>query len=308
MSLANISLTNTFDEWRIRTNQLVAEVNDINSNASVKLVSNSAALSISIASNRKSNSYVDVRTSTNTSDTSSSNLATALSVNTVSNLVIALSASANISYNNLSNTVNSSYGIANLSYNAASFSYDIANASFDTANAAFASANNVSPQITPAFNQANTARDTANAAFVKANSAITSIPLRDDTVDTTRYIVFGQSTSGNLVYANVSTTLTYNPNTGTLSATVFNSTSDRNKKQNIRIITDAVEKTEKLNGVQFDWISSGLPSAGIIAQDLQEVMPELVGNDMSVTYSGIIGILVEAIKELNARIKVLENK
>jgi len=283
MALANVALTNTFDEWRIRTNQLVTEINDINSNASIKLVSNSAALSVSLGATRKSNVYVDLVISTRTSDVSSSNLASALSVNLVSNLAVS-------------------------AYKSTNASFDAANISFDTANAAFESANNVSPQITPAFVQANTARNQANAAYDKANSSITSIPLLLDVEDSSRYIVFGDSTTGNLLNANVSTTLTYNPNTGTLSATVFNSTSDRNKKQNIRIIADAVEKTEKLNGVQFDWVSSGQPSAGIVAQDLQEVMPELVASDMSVTYSGIIGILVEAIKELNARIKILENK
>jgi hypothetical protein len=290
MALANVALTNTFDEWRIRTNQLVTEINDINSNASIKLVSNSAALSVSLGATRKSNVYVDLVISTRTSDVSSSNLASALSVNLVSNLAV------------------SAYKSTNASFDAANISFDTANISFDTANAAFESANNVSPQITPAFVQANTARNQANAAYDKANSSITSIPLLLDVEDSSRYIVFGDSTTGNLLNANVSTTLTYNPNTGTLSATVFNSTSDRNKKQNIRIIADAVEKTEKLNGVQFDWVSSGQPSAGIVAQDLQEVMPELVASDMSVTYSGIIGILVEAIKELNARIKILENK
>lgn len=95
MPIANVALTNTFDEWRIRTNQLVTEVNDINSNTALRFVSNNSVLNITSAPLRKGNVYIDLTFSTNTSDTASNNIASARSVNTVSN--IATSAAINSS-------------------------------------------------------------------------------------------------------------------------------------------------------------------------------------------------------------------
>ena len=66
---------------------------------------------------------------------------------------------------------------------------------------------------------------------------------------------------------------------------------------------------KQLRGVKFDWKESGLPSYGVIAQELEEVLPELVhGNDpKTVNYNGIIGVLIEAIKELKAEVEELKN-
>lgn len=122
-----------------------------------------------------------------------------------------------------------------------------------------------------------------------------------------QYPTFTTTTSGTASSINVSSTkLTFNVATGTLSATVFNSTSDLNKKENITIITDALEKVSAINGVQFVWKDNKLPSAGVIAQDVEKVMPELVGDDKSVNYNGIIAILIEAIKELRSEIDELK--
>ena len=64
---------------------------------------------------------------------------------------------------------------------------------------------------------------------------------------------------------------------------------------------------EKLRGVKFNWKESGKPSIGVIAQELEEILPELVNGDenKTVNYSGIIGVLIEAIKELNKKIDSL---
>ena len=196
---------------------------------------------------------------------------------------------------------------ANVSFEQANTARVHANVSFEQANTARVHSNTAHASANAGLLQANTARDHANAAFAKAN--IGGISIVDvDSIDTSRYIIFGNGTTGTLANANVSTTLIYNPSTGTLSSTLFNSTSDINKKRDITIIDNPLEKVDQLNGVHFYWKDSGLPSAGLIAQDLIKVMPELVASDMSVTYSGVIGLLVEAIKELNDRIKKLENK
>jgi hypothetical protein len=103
------------------------------------------------------------------------------------------------------------------------------------------------------------------------------------------------------------------PSTGVMTAAGgFTVSSDRNKKDNIRLISNAEEIVQSLNGVKFDWKSNGLPSVGVIAQDVEAVLPELVQTDdegtKSVNYNGLIGVLIEAVKTLTERVAQLEAK
>jgi len=106
--------------------------------------------------------------------------------------------------------------------------------------------------------------------------------------------------------------LYFNPSTGTINATIFNSLSDANKKQNVASIQGAVSTVNKLNGVSFEWKDNSLPSYGVIAQDIEKVIPEIVSTDKdgakSVNYNGIIGFLINAIKEQQAQIDELKEK
>jgi hypothetical protein len=108
-----------------------------------------------------------------------------------------------------------------------------------------------------------------------------------------------------------SSALTFTATSGTLSATQFTSLSDATKKINIRPIENAIELTKQLNGVRFDWKHDNKPSIGVIAQEIEKVLPELVEeNDgvKSVSYGNIIGLLIEAIKEQQLRIEKLEER
>ena len=139
-----------------------------------------------------------------------------------------------------------------------------------------------------------------------------NISIIDDTsTNDIRYILFDDVTSGIVSTANVSSTkLQFNPSTGTLSATVFTSLSDRNLKYNINTITDAINKIKNLRGVSFNWKQTDKPSLGVIAQEIEKFFPELIcGNSVkSVNYDGIIGILIEALKEQQKEIDVLKEK
>jgi hypothetical protein len=97
---------------------------------------------------------------------------------------------------------------------------------------------------------------------------------------------------------------------GAVTATDFDSLSDINYKENITTVNDALFKVEQIRGVRFDWKESGLPSYGVIAQELEQVLPELVhGNDpKTVNYNGIVGVLIEAIKELKEEINTLKTR
>ena len=65
-----------------------------------------------------------------------------------------------------------------------------------------------------------------------------------------------------------------------------------------------------MRGVSFDWIDSGNSEIGVIAQEVEEVLPELVNtNDegiKSVKYGNIVAVLIEAIKEQQEQINELK--
>jgi trimeric autotransporter adhesin len=97
---------------------------------------------------------------------------------------------------------------------------------------------------------------------------------------------------------------------GSISVTDVNSTSDINLKNNINNLSNCLEKIEGINGVSFNWKSNNQKSMGVIAQNIEEVFPELVNinddNTKSVNYNGLIGVLVECIKELKNEINELK--
>ena len=95
---------------------------------------------------------------------------------------------------------------------------------------------------------------------------------------------------------------------GTITATDFNSTSDLNLKENIKTVENSLNTLTQLRGVSFDWKETGRSSYGVIAQELEEILPDLVKNGevKSVNYNGLIGVLIEAVKELSEELKELK--
>ncbi|MFD2023885.1 tail fiber domain-containing protein [Pseudocitrobacter faecalis] len=65
---------------------------------------------------------------------------------------------------------------------------------------------------------------------------------------------------------------------GTFQTKTVTQTSDEDKKDNITPIENALEKIDKLDGVTFTWKENDMPSAGVIAQQLLEVLPDCVGS------------------------------
>jgi hypothetical protein len=106
-----------------------------------------------------------------------------------------------------------------------------------------------------------------------------------------------------------STQLYYTQSTGTLNATNLNSLSDIRKKDNIKTITHGMDVINQLTGVEFTWKENGNKSSGIIAQELEKVLPFLVDSNeryKTVTYSGLFGYVIEALKESNKEIQNLK--
>jgi len=98
------------------------------------------------------------------------------------------------------------------------------------------------------------------------------------------------------------------------NVTAYSDPSDRKLKENIENIPDAVEKVKALNGVTFNYKKDGNRSTGLIAQEVQEVLPEAVyeskdldGNEfLALNYGNTVGLLVEAIKEQQSEIDALK--
>ena len=95
---------------------------------------------------------------------------------------------------------------------------------------------------------------------------------------------------------------------GDISATNFNSTSDVTLKQDVSVIDNALEMISQLEGVSWKWKETLKPSLGVTAQNVETVAPELVsnGSHKSVNYNGLIGILIEAVKELKSEVDELK--
>ena len=95
------------------------------------------------------------------------------------------------------------------------------------------------------------------------------------------------------------------------SGTVVQS-SDIRLKENIKNISNASDKLERISGVYFNWRDSKKAAVGVIAQEVQEVLPEVVSEDnkgyLNVDYGGIVPLLIETVKEQKNTIENLEKR
>lgn len=107
---------------------------------------------------------------------------------------------------------------------------------------------------------------------------------------------------------------------GNFTANTFNCSFDVRFKKDIVKLKNPIQKLEKLNGVSYQWKTDTFTKRGftedkqigLIAQEVEEVLPELVttANDgyKSVDYQSLSAVLVEAIKEQQKTIQILEGR
>ena len=99
---------------------------------------------------------------------------------------------------------------------------------------------------------------------------------------------------------------------GTAYATTFLHTSDRRLKTDISSITTATELTAKLRGVHFKWKKDGMPAYGVIAQEVEAVMPDAVTTNAdgtkAVDYDQLIPVLIESVKALQVEVDALKRE
>jgi hypothetical protein len=274
MAINQLSTANTFQQWLIATQSLIEKSNFFEDTANLVF-----------------------ETANNTSNTANLVFADAAVVNAQTALVLTTADNVYATYANtliVAEFVNSNLSIA----------LNTANIIVNSANS-FANTVNVTAQA---------AFDTANASFSQSSNAANLIyEIVDDTTNnTTLFVALFDANTGTPNTAYVSSSkLYYNPSTGELSATNFDSLSDVNKKTDIETIQNAIETVGELRGVTFKWKDNGHKSMGLIAQEVEAVVPEVVVTnelgDKSVTYGSLIGLLVEAVKELKKEIESLKN-
>ena len=132
MTLSNVALTDTFDVWRTRTNQLVVRTNAIDASPVLYFTSNSSSLTLTSNAFRKGNVYFQLSTNSDFNNTQTNTVATSKAVNDT---------------------------------------YLTVGSAFNKANAANLFAFNVNITAAAAYTQANDALVTASAAFALANAA-----------------------------------------------------------------------------------------------------------------------------------------
>ena len=88
-------------------------------------------------------------------------------------------------------------------------------------------------------------------------------------------------------------------------------TSDRALKKDIQPLSNSLTNLKQLNGYSFAWKDNDIKSLGLIAQEVETIYPDLVTGeegDKGLKYSGLIAPLLEAVKELSAKVETLETK
>ena len=144
--------------------------------------------------------------------------------------------------------------------------------------------------VSGTFTDSGSGTQTAARAALSAGTGISynnSTGVITCTVDTPAEVGLGNlSNNGN----NLSGAFT-----ATGNITAF---SDARLKENVETIEGALDKVSQMRGVMYD--KDGERSTGVIAQEMQQVMPEVVqeGEYLSVAYGNLVGVLIEAVKEL----------
>jgi hypothetical protein len=97
-----------------------------------------------------------------------------------------------------------------------------------------------------------------------------------------------------------------------VSAEAYFYLSDGRLKENIRAIDNPIEKVKKLNGVYFTWKKTGREDIGLIAQNVEKTIPQIVNTNKqgikSVKYGNVVALLIETVKQQQEQIEKLEKR
>ena len=152
----------------------------------------------------------------------------------------------------------------------------------------------------------------SNGRITSASNVTAGLTITNDTsTDNTYYIPFTTSTSGSFNTANVSSSkLFFNPSSGLLTSTDYNSSSDMTLKQDFVPIQNPLDIISQLTGFGFTWKESKQKAYGLSAQEVEKVIPEIVkerpDGTKGINYMNLVAFLVEAIKDLKQEVTELK--
>ena len=140
-----------------------------------------------------------------------------------------------------------------------------------------------------------------------ASASATELQATNDTsTDADFYPVFVAATGSVQTVTSTASKLYFNPSSGELSATSFNSLSDATVKENVQLIDDSFSMLDKIDTYKFNWKDTKELSYGVMAQELEKVMPELVRKNgkgqRTVSYIPLIAIMIDAINKLKEEV------
>ena len=151
---------------------------------------------------------------------------------------------------------------------------------------------------------------TGTASNLTANIANFINVSDDTTTNATYYPIIANGTSGAITEQVSSTKLTFNPSTGLLTSTDYNSSSDMTLKQDITPIQNPLDIISQLTGFGFTWKDSKQKSYGLSAQEVEKVIPDIVRDradgTKGINYMNLTAFLIEAIKDLKNEIAELK--
>jgi hypothetical protein len=146
---------------------------------------------------------------------------------------------------------------------------------------------------------------------IKSNTSSTDIKFQTSGSATRGYVYATQSNEIGFLNSSGNWSLRCD-NGGNVTATGnVTAYSDIRLKKDIELIPNALDKVLSLRGVTYTDIESDDRRTGVVAQEVQAVLPEAVheGDEyLSVAYGNLVGVLIESIKELEARVRELEGR
>lgn len=234
--------------------------------------------------------------------------------NTAFNIANAIGDKADTALSNSSTALNTANGIdakAELALTNAASAVNTANAAETTANGIAGTAMDAVVIAEGAKLTAGIAEGVANDALQVAQDALDQTALQPATSTTLGGIKVGSEftmSSDSTLELSGTVTRDLQVNGGIVATGNITAFSDIRLKYDINYVDDALDKVCSLNGVTFKRVYDHRPSVGLIAQDVQRVLPEAViqhGEYLTVDYLGVIGLLVEAIKDLEYKVKLL---
>ena len=149
----------------------------------------------------------------------------------------------------------------------------------------------------------------SNEIIARNNGTLTTLYLQTDGQDT----IFGNNTANKVQIGSGAIIAT-----GDITA--YGTVSDRRQKENIQRLENSLDKVNQLNGYTFNYLNHDDRMTGVMAQEVQEVLPEAVfetnkletedGVDsiLAVRHGNMVGLLIEAIKEQQTQIELLKQE